>query len=162
MPAITVRSCCISGFCLWLIAAANAPAMARAPLKLRNAQVEPLSFSVLDGWKDDDHAAAFDAFLKSCGAILGGTNAMRTARPFYGALFKVCERAVAAGRLDRDHARAFFEENFKPIRVMPAGQTEGFFYRLLRNRSGWLALSERRIHNPCLCRAGRHGEKTPK
>ena len=127
MLGMTVRSCCMSGFCLWLIAAANTPAMARGPLNLRNAQVEPLSFSVLDGWKDDDHAAAFDAFLKSCGAILGGTKAMRIARPFYGALFKVCERAVAAGRLDRDHARAFFEDNFKPIRVMPAGQTEGFF-----------------------------------
>jgi membrane-bound lytic murein transglycosylase A len=34
---------------------------------------------------------------------------------------------VAAGQLDRDHARAFFEDNFKPVRVMPAGQTEGFF-----------------------------------
>jgi membrane-bound lytic murein transglycosylase A len=52
---------------------------------------------------------------------------MRSARPFYGALFKVCERAVAAGQLDRDHARAFFENNFKPVRVTPAGQTAGFF-----------------------------------
>ncbi|MGA8999366.1 MAG: MltA domain-containing protein, partial [Pseudolabrys sp.] len=96
-------------------------------MNLRNAHVEPLSFSALDGWKDDDHAAAFDAFLKSCGAILNGTKTMRFARPFYGALFKVCARAVAAGQLDRDHARAFFEDNFKPVRVMPAGQTEGFF-----------------------------------
>ena len=51
----------------------------------------------------------------------------RTARPFLGALFKVCERAVAAGPLDREHARAFFEDNFKPVRVMPGGQPEGFF-----------------------------------
>ncbi len=52
---------------------------------------------------------------------------MRAAKPVYGALYKVCERAVAAGLLDRDHARAFFEENFKPVRIAPAGQTEGFF-----------------------------------
>jgi membrane-bound lytic murein transglycosylase A len=52
---------------------------------------------------------------------------MRAARPFYGALFKVCERAVSAGELDRDRARAFFEDNFKPMRVTPAGQTQGFF-----------------------------------
>ena len=52
---------------------------------------------------------------------------MRSARPLYGALFKVCERAAAAGQLDRDQARAFFEDNFKPVRVAPAGQTEGFF-----------------------------------
>ncbi len=127
MPGIAIRSCCIFGFCLWLISAATVPALASAPLNLRNAQVEPLSFSALDGWKDDDHAAAFDAFLKSCGAILNGTKAMRSSRPFYSALFKVCERAATAGKLDRDHARAFFEKTFKPVRVMPAGQTEGFF-----------------------------------
>ncbi|MFZ0175261.1 MAG: MltA domain-containing protein [Pseudolabrys sp.] len=96
-------------------------------MNLRNARIEPLSFSTLAGWTDDDHAVAFDTFLKSCRAIVNGTRAMRSARPFYGALFKVCERAVAAGQLDRDHARAFFENNFKPVRVTPAGQTAGFF-----------------------------------
>ncbi|MGA7387230.1 MAG: MltA domain-containing protein [Pseudolabrys sp.] len=96
-------------------------------MSLRSAQVERLSFSALDGWKDDDHAAAFDTFLKSCGAILNATKAMRSARSVLGALFKVCERAAAAGQVDRDHARAFFEDNFKPVRVKPAGQTEGFF-----------------------------------
>jgi len=101
--------------------------MARGVLNLRNAQVEPLSFTALDGWKDDDHAAAFEAFLKSCGAIVNGSKAMRLARPLYGALFKVCERAVTAGRLDHEKARAFFEDNFKPVRVMPVGQTEGFY-----------------------------------
>ena len=113
------------GFCL--IAAVSAPSLAKGTLNLRNAQVAPLSFAALDSWKDDDHAAAFDAFLKSCGAILNGSKAMRSARPFFGALFKVCERAAAAGPLDREHARAFFEDNFKPVRIMPAGQTEGFF-----------------------------------
>ena len=127
MPALNLRSLCILGFGFWLIAAASAPALAAGGMNLRNAQVEPLSFSALDGWKDDDHAAAFDTFLKSCGAILNGTKAMRSARPVFGALFKVCERAAAAGQLDRDHARAFFEDNFKPVRVTPAGQTEGFF-----------------------------------
>ncbi|HEY6858639.1 MAG TPA: MltA domain-containing protein [Pseudolabrys sp.] len=96
-------------------------------MSLRNAKVETFSFAALDGWKDDDHAAAFATFLKSCGAILNATKAMRSARPVLGALFKVCERATAAGQLDRDHARVFFEDNFKPVRVMPAGQTEGFF-----------------------------------
>ena len=124
MQGIVLRSSCIVGFCFWLIAAPSDPALA---LNLRNARIEPLSFSTLAGWTDDDHAVAFDTFLKSCRAILNGTRAMRSARPFYGALFKVCERAVAAGQLDRDHARAFFENNFKPVRVTPAGQTAGFF-----------------------------------
>ena len=124
MQGIVLRSSCIVGFWFWLIAAPSDPALA---LNLRNARIEPLSFSTLAGWTDDDHAVAFDAFLKSCRAIVNGTRAMRSARPFYGALFKVCERAVAAGQLDRDHARAFFENNFKPVRVTPAGQTAGFF-----------------------------------
>ena len=127
MPAMRPRSSFKFGFGFCLIAAVSAPSLANGTLNLRNAQIAPLSFAALDGWKDDDHAAAFDTFLKSCGAILNGSKAMRSARPFFGALFKVCERAAAAGTLDREHARAFFEDNFKPVRIMPAGQTEGFF-----------------------------------
>jgi membrane-bound lytic murein transglycosylase A len=127
MPATRPRSSfkyCF-GFCL--IAAFSAPSLANGALNFRNAHVEPLNFVALDGWKDDDHTAAFDTFLKSCGAILNGSKTMRSVRPFFGALFKVCERAAAAGPLDREHARAFFEDNFKPVRIVPAGQTEGFF-----------------------------------
>jgi len=123
MPAISLRSS-IFGLLLSLIATASDQASA---LNLRGARVETLSFSALEGWKDDDHAVAFDTFLKSCRAILNGIRAMRSARPFYGALFKICERAVAVGPLDRDHARGFFENNFKPVRVTPLGQTAGFF-----------------------------------
>ena len=47
---------------------------------------------------------------------------MRAKRPLYGALFKVCERAAAAGKLDREQARAFFEDNFKPVRILPEVQ----------------------------------------
>jgi membrane-bound lytic murein transglycosylase A len=97
------------------------------PLKLRKAQAEPVTFAELNGWKDDDHAAAYVSFQKSCGAILNGTKAMRRARPIYGALFTVCERASKLGALDRDEARAFFEKNFKPVRIAPPGQTDGFF-----------------------------------
>jgi membrane-bound lytic murein transglycosylase A len=127
MPATCLRSLIKYGFGFYLIAAASAPSLASGALNLRNAQVESLSFAALDGWKDDDHAVAFDTFLKSCSAILNAPKAMRASRPFFGALFKVCERAVAAGQLDREHARAFFEDNFKPTRITPPGQTEGFF-----------------------------------
>ena len=125
MPETLFRALILLCFGLSVTAAA-APASA-ASIHLRNARTDAISFADLAGWKDDDQKAAFDAFLKSCGAILNGTRAMRAARPFYGALFKVCERAMSAGDLDRDHARAFFEENFKPTRVIPAGQTQGFF-----------------------------------
>jgi len=126
MPATISRTLTRVGFGLVIIAAGFAPASA-ASVHLRNARTEAVSFADLEGWKDDDQKSAFDAFLKSCGAILNGTRAMRAARPFYGALFKVCERAVSAGELNRDRARAFFEDNFKLMRVIPAGQTQGFF-----------------------------------
>lgn len=127
MPANRLRTLFKFGFGFCVVAAISAPSLAGGALNLRNAHVESLSFAALDGWKDDDHAAAFDTFLKSCRAILNAGKGVRTVRPFLGALFKVCERAAAAGQLDRGHARAFFEDNFKPARVMPAGQAEGFF-----------------------------------
>lgn len=113
--------------CLLMAALIAAPVTANASLKLPRAQLEPVTFAALAGWKDDDHAAAFGAFLKSCGAIRHGTKSMRRARLVYGALFHVCTRALAAGPLDRAQARQFFEDNFKPLRVVPAGDTQGFF-----------------------------------
>lgn len=126
MPETLFRTLIRFGLALSITAAAIVPASATS-FHLRNARTEAVSFADLAGWKDDDQKAAFDTFLKSCSAILNGTRAMRAARPFYGALFKVCERAVSAGELDRDRARAFFEDNFKPMRVIPAGQAQGFF-----------------------------------
>ncbi|HEY7998952.1 MAG TPA: MltA domain-containing protein [Pseudolabrys sp.] len=126
MAALPPRSQIGISLALCLLATGGGPAVAH-DLRLRNAKVEPLSFAKLDGWKDDDHAVAFDAFLKSCGAILQGSKAMRAKRPLYGALFKVCERANAAGKLDRDKARAFFENNFKPVRILPEVHTYGYY-----------------------------------
>jgi membrane-bound lytic murein transglycosylase A len=126
MPETRFRTLVRFGFVLSITAAVITSASATS-VHLRNARTEAVGFAALEGWKDDDHTAAFETFLKSCGAILNGTRAMRAARPFYAALFKVCERAVSAGELDGDRARIFFEDNFKPTRVIPAGQTQGFF-----------------------------------
>ncbi len=52
---------------------------------------------------------------------------MRRKRPVYGGLYNVCQRALAAGTLDRVAARKFFEDNFQPVRIAPAGETQGFF-----------------------------------
>jgi membrane-bound lytic murein transglycosylase A len=112
------------GLALSLVAGASAHPN---EMKLRNARAETLNFASLPGWQDDDHVAALGAFLKSCSAILNSTKGMRASRPVLGALFLVCERAKAAGPLDREQARVFFENNFNPVRVAPPGQTEGFF-----------------------------------
>ena len=128
MAASGLNSAIRFGFLIGLAFCASLPAAAReAAMKLPNAQVDTLNFSALAGWVDDDHAAAYTTFLKSCSAILQGSTLNRAARPLFGALFKVCERAKAAGSLDGEQARAFFEDNFKPVRIAPPGQTEGFF-----------------------------------
>jgi membrane-bound lytic murein transglycosylase A len=112
-----------------LIAAgiASASANSKQAVTLRSAAVETIEFRALTGWEDDDHAAAYEAFLKSCGAIRHGTPKMRKAKPIYGGLYNTCMRAIALGRLDRDKARAFFEQEFKAYRIAAAGQSEGFF-----------------------------------
>ena len=127
MAAPAARLLIQCGLAICLLAVAGGAAMANGTLKLRNAQTESLTFAALTGWQDDDHAAAYAAFLKSCGAIRHGTKKMRAARPVYGALFNVCERALAAGVLDRAGARAFFEDNFKPVRLAATGQEQGFY-----------------------------------
>jgi membrane-bound lytic murein transglycosylase A len=115
------------GFSLCLIAATSAMAQ---PLKLRDAETLPLTFETLDGWKTDDQAAAFDAYMKSCRAILNGTKAMRKARPVYGGLYHACEKATvvaAGGTVDTATARKFFEENFRPVRIRPPMHTYGYY-----------------------------------
>jgi membrane-bound lytic murein transglycosylase A len=109
-----------------LLAAAMTPAFAQK-LRLPSVRVEPLQFIALDGWAQDDQSAAFDAFLRSCKSILNGSPAMRGARPMYGALHAVCLRAASAGHLDSAQARIFFEKNFRPMRIAPAGEPNGFF-----------------------------------
>jgi len=107
-----------------LVAAAASPAIA---VTLPKAAVEPVEFAALTGWEDDDHAAAYAAFLKSCDAIRHGTPKMRKAKPVYGGLYDACMKAIALGRLDRDRARAFFEDEFRAYRVAATGQSDGFF-----------------------------------
>jgi membrane-bound lytic murein transglycosylase A len=99
-------------------------------VEIRRAHVEPLTFAELDGWRDDDLATAFGTFQKSCGAILEGSRAMRKARPIFGGLYNACEAArtaAARGALNREQARQFFEANFKPVRIKPHKQFDGFF-----------------------------------
>jgi membrane-bound lytic murein transglycosylase A len=117
----------IAGAALVVLAVASAaPARERRPMKLPNTQLEPVAWTEIDGWAEDDHDAAFATFLISCMAILNGTKAMREARPVYGALYNVCQRAVTANPHKPGEARAFFEQNFRPVRISPLGEPDGF------------------------------------
>jgi peptidoglycan lytic transglycosylase A len=127
MLQLSSRTVAGAAFGLCLIAGASVPAQA---LHFRHATLQPLTFATLDGWKTDDQSAAFAAFMNSCSAILNGTKAMRKARPVYGGLFNACEKATAlaaGGKVDAAQARKFFEDNFKPVRILPAMHTYGFY-----------------------------------
>ncbi|MBI1203159.1 MAG: transglycosylase [Rhodopseudomonas sp.] len=118
------------GFSLCLLTAVAAPLASAQPMKLRNAEAQPLTFAALDGWSSDDQSAAFETYLKSCSAILHGTEAMRKARPVYSGLYNACIKAVAlasGGKVDTIAARKFFENNFKPVRILPAMHTYGYY-----------------------------------
>ncbi len=119
----------VFGVALSLTAGAMSAAAADRTVRLPGAQVEPLTFSALDGWADDDLAAAFRSFLKSCRAIREGGANVRAAKPVTAALYEVCGRALAArdGTASSQSARHFFERNFKPLRIIPAGEQNGFF-----------------------------------
>ena len=96
------------------------------PLRIRDAQVEPIDWSAIDGWRKDDQAAAFATFVTSCRAIVRNAHPSGETRPMYGALSAVCRRALHAGALAGDAARAFFEDNFRPFRVARLGEGAGF------------------------------------
>jgi membrane-bound lytic murein transglycosylase A len=81
----------------WTVAAAIAVCLTVMP-----AAGEVLSFEDLDGWTEDDHAAALAVFVTSCGALDGADWA------------PVC----ALARDTRpEAARAFFELFFRPVMV---------------------------------------------
>lgn len=72
---------------------------------------EPIAFTDIAGWSDDDHAKAFTALLRSC--------RKKSAKDTPQA--EACAAAVdlaAAGVVTREAARTFFETHFAPFRVV--------------------------------------------
>jgi membrane-bound lytic murein transglycosylase A len=96
------------------------------PLRLADTQYVPITWIDIDGWVEDDQAAAFATFMQSCKAILRGTQAMRDTRPMYGALYDVCRKAAETKPKDAKEAREFFERHFRPVRISPLGTPDGF------------------------------------
>jgi len=106
--------------------AKDSAATMRGKLTIPDAQLELTAWTAMEGWSQDDHAEAFATFLASCRPILNGTPAMRRARPVYGALYDVCRKAVDEKPATAEAARAFFEANFRPVRISKSEEPEGF------------------------------------
>jgi membrane-bound lytic murein transglycosylase A len=73
--------------------------------------LKPVSFAELDGWRDDDHAAAFRALLKSCHA---------------DPELPLCTAAILLGdKVSGEGARIFFEDLYTP-HVIEGSDVAGF------------------------------------
>jgi membrane-bound lytic murein transglycosylase A len=91
--------------------------------------LQPAEWSDLPGWTDDDVAAAWPAFLRSCRGMAG--------RPYGGDWKRVCDLARAAEGKPGHDVRAFFESNFRPHAIIAAdgsssGMVTGYYEPLLR------------------------------
>ncbi len=96
--------------------------------KARDLKLKPITYVELAGWADDNHAAAFGAFKRSCRKMTSIAKARLRAGGKHGldeALLGACGAALekGAGR-GRDSARTFFESNFTP-RTITANRGQG-------------------------------------
>ncbi|HEY1781607.1 MAG TPA: MltA domain-containing protein [Roseiarcus sp.] len=79
--------------------------------------LEPVDFSSLAGWTEDDHLAAFHAFERSAKALAAGQTSPRPARPAPPELVANARATLCPVITARLEARRFFETRFRPFRL---------------------------------------------
>ncbi len=91
--------------------------------------LEPVPYAALSGWADDDHLAAWDAFLASCQPILDAAQSGTKSgvqKPSL-ALLDTCQLALLSTQAGKPQtragAKAFFERFFQPHSVAHAAGT---------------------------------------
>jgi peptidoglycan lytic transglycosylase A len=115
----------VAGFFAAIICILGGGAAAEGPLKFAGSQLEPVQWSELAGWAADDHLAAFAAYQASCQALRKKTPRGDERGQISAALLDVCRDAMELQPKDADTARAFFERNFRPVRISRLGEGEG-------------------------------------
>src|SRR5262249_11463880 len=99
-------------------------ACAGGPLKFASSQLEPLRGSGLAGRTAGGRLAALAAYQSSCRAVLK-TRHTDERTGLSAALSNVCRKAANLRPQDAEAARAFFEQNFQPLRIGRLGEAEG-------------------------------------
>ena len=92
----------------------------------------PISFNEIAGWADDKHAEALTTFRRSCPKLVAGPDAKLVTdggeKTVTSAEWKrICDASAAVKTSDNRAARAFFEENFRPLVVQAPGKFTGYF-----------------------------------
>jgi membrane-bound lytic murein transglycosylase A len=116
------------------------------PLEIEDSQYAPVAWADIPGWSEDDHLKAFTAFRTSCNPIAAqhkpsadpkalDTKALDTkeldtkgldTKGLGTSLRDPCRAAKNADVSNDAKARAFFEENFLPLRISRLGEDDGF------------------------------------
>jgi membrane-bound lytic murein transglycosylase A len=110
---------------------AASPAIAKrgtapTPLEITGTQYEPVKWTDIPGWADDDQLAAFATFLASCKPILAQREPPKEPKALGMSLRDPCYAARGAKINDNAKARDFFERHFAPVRISRLGEGEGF------------------------------------
>lgn len=91
-------------------------------------RLSPVDFAAICGWEEDDHAAAFRAFL--AGAPLIAEKPPRTrGLGIAGHLLQAAAQVALAapGSIGALEARRFFESRFRPYRIAASGFVTGYY-----------------------------------
>ena len=104
-------------------------------LQQSDARLKPARFEELVGWADDDHCAAFAAFLPGARRMADTPYKTRRLEVNATALQRVAVIALGLDNPTQDEARSFFEQHFTPNHVElgdgDAGFVTGFFEPLV-------------------------------
>ena len=96
------------------------------PLQISGTQYAPVAWPEIAGWSEDDHLAAYKAFRVSCRPIAAQTQASTETKALGASLRDPCRIAKSLELSDGARAKAFFEEQFTPLRISRLGEGEGF------------------------------------
>ena len=96
------------------------------PLEIAGGQYAPVAWKDIPGWSEDDHLQAFSAFRASCKPIIAQRQPSPQPKALGLSLRDPCRAAGAAAISDAAGARAFFEAQFRPLRISRLGEAEGF------------------------------------
>lgn len=115
----------LKGLCILAMVVTTIPASAETS-KLPPS-LEPVAWSSIRGWPGSELQASFAAFQRSCREIVRTARGFKRASRYGGApddWRTVCQTALST---PATRAKAYFEKNFSPYRVLDPGKPEGLF-----------------------------------
>ena len=93
---------------------------------ISGSQYAPVAWADIAGWNEDDHLQAYKAFRTSCQSISAQHGLPADPKALGISLRDPCRIAKTLEISEETKARAFFEEQFTPLRISRLGEDAGF------------------------------------